>query len=164
MRKAASRLPLLVYPDMIVRASSKVHDPFPRPATNGPVEPTHLHPLGRGAGNGTVTHAGRLTRHPPHDPLLCGLGPGYDCAGCATTPAAPSPIDQAYALYKQLAIDHRLPRPRPAPPDPNILGSVVLALLSPQHRPLLREVLLDLLADDMADIATAVAREVSGGY
>jgi hypothetical protein len=49
------------------------------------------------------------------------------------------------------------------PLDSEQLRLLVATLLSPPHRPLLRPLFLDLLADDITDIALAVAQEVKNG-
>jgi hypothetical protein len=48
----------------------------------------------------------------------------------------------------------------PPPLDGEGLRRLVATALSPRHRPLLRALLLDVLADDVTDIALAVAQEV----
>jgi hypothetical protein len=45
----------------------------------------------------------------------------------------------------------------PPPPDREALMPLVAAMYSPMHRALMREVLLNLLSDDIADIADAIA-------
>jgi hypothetical protein len=52
-------------------------------------------------------------------------------------------------------------RQPPAPLLPPELARLVATVLYPAHRPLLRELLLDLLAEDIGAMAAAAAQEVS---
>jgi hypothetical protein len=113
----------------------------------------------------------RATRH---DALVCGLGYATDCPDCreAYRQRHPeSPTDRAWrqwdalrAHYSRLlgrSVDWSGGYPqRPQPLAPEELGRLAWTLLSPEHRPLIRELLLDLLGDEIADIARAVAEEV----
>jgi hypothetical protein len=59
------------------------------------------------------------------------------------------------------AVEHPWERPTPLPPE--LLGQLIVSLLSPRHRALLREVLVDVLGEDIAKISLAVAKGVKGG-
>jgi hypothetical protein len=103
---------------------------------------------------------------------VCGLGYDTDCDACRAAAdreaeAALSLIDRAVrrwqALYERHrgplrgAVDHRQLHPEPLAAAE--LARLAWTLLHPRTRALLRELLRDLLAEDVADIALAVAQE-----
>jgi hypothetical protein len=97
--------------------------------------------------------------------------PWYQRTHCPPPPPAArakNAYDEAGERWDALLRDHwRLLRGdgagtsrMPPPLGGEQLRRAVATLLSPQARPLLRELLLDLLGDDITDIALAAAQEV----
>jgi len=78
-------------------------------------------------------------------------------------PSAPVYPEQPLDRWHRWRLDHPLLRAdptQPAPLDANTLRALAASiLLDRQHRRLLRALLLDLLTDDITDIALAVAQE-----
>lgn len=122
-----------------------------------------LPPLPRG---GPEWRAWWITyRASTRDPALTN---GLDAAQPAPPP--PNAHDAARERWHELRKRYsRLlgagPRPWEPPPPltPAELGQLVVTLQRPECRPLLREVLLDLLADDMIDLAIAAQEGVRRG-
>jgi hypothetical protein len=83
--------------------------------------------------------------------------------GRPTQPTPANAHDAARDRWEELQADHyRLLRGNlPEPLAGEDLRRLVATLLSPPHRLLLREVMLDLLSEEITDIALAVAREVA---
>jgi hypothetical protein len=110
----------------------------------------------------------------PHNPAVCGLFSELDCDQCRVAgerTTLPNASDAARERWQALLRDyHRLLRadgPRSWEMPPPLAGEALrcfaATLLSPGHRRLLRELLLDLLSDGITDIALAVAQEVNRG-
>jgi hypothetical protein len=108
---------------------------------------------------------------PAHYPLVCGIDPATDCpdcraAGAERIRALTGPGDRARETWEDLqgrywSLLRTGPRAqRPDPLRPDELVRLVGAALDPRHRPLLREILLDLLGDELVGIIVEVAREV----
>jgi hypothetical protein len=106
----------------------------------------------------------------PHDPTLCGLSQELSCAACRATCWPPRTPLAHLAMWMSLCEQHRLlaracgwPNREPAPPDPmpaEELSRLLWSFLTPAHRQIVVDVLLELLTDGVADIALAVAQEV----
>src|SRR5438128_654113 len=118
-------------------------------------------------------------REPPeHDPETCGLDDGAYCPGCAALPPRLpplTPMDQAQERWRELSCHYwRLLKDAnrdchgrmPEPMEPETLGAFVVTLLHPDYRPLLREVLLDLLGvlDETAPIRVTTMEDAALAY
>ncbi len=101
-----------------------------------------------------------------HDDLACGIYPEASCPRCKAA-MSPAPAEEEYsvrrwhelrlAYWGLLRSTDRTARPMTA----RDLGRLVATLLSPAHRGLLRELLMDLLAEDFARVALAVHKEAT---
>jgi hypothetical protein len=81
------------------------------------------------------------------------------------SPPRPNAWDAARGRWEALQAEHHhlLRGGQPEALDEEAIRCLVATFLSPRHRPLLRELLLDLLVEDIADIADSAAREVTRG-
>jgi hypothetical protein len=117
----------------------------------------------------------RRDRLPPareHNPELCGLGYALSCPGCqgayyrdqAAQLDGAEAIELATERWQALRLAHRGVLGdaedgqyfHPLPLTTEQLAALVWTLYLPRHRQLLREVLLDLLGQDIAAIAHGV--------
>ena len=85
-----------------------------------------------------------------HDPLTCGLSPELDCPDCQRA--------RERAELRQDRQDRRRQRRRETRPD-----AIRLRQLIRDHPRLIMPAILDMLTDDITDIALAVTREVHHG-
>jgi hypothetical protein len=102
------------------------------------------------------------SNQPPHDSLVCGIEPDTSCPACraARWPESPdSPSDVARRRFEKIALLHGLDRAAWREPTAEDLTRFVLLLSHPKTRELARELHLDLIGDDIADIALVVREE-----
>src|SRR5262249_19503239 len=99
-------------------------------------------------------------------PYVCGIDYATSCPRCQANWAAQFMDDrEKQGREKWESLRHRhwpilrsQSNEPPGPPPDEVLMNLAIALFSPSHRDLLREIILDLIGNDIADIAPAISQ------